>query len=118
MVAPEGWRVERIEAVRSPQDQQPWVIRTGVPGFRLLDCYRRRNAAGHEQSHCVYSDGLASVSVFVEPLQAQRQAGDLVLSAGASQTLTRRADAGWVTVVGEVPGATLKAFAQGLERRR
>lgn len=118
MVTPEGWRVERIEAARSHQDAQAWALRVAVPGFRQVDCYKRRTAAGHDQQHCLYSDGLALVSVFVEPLQAQRQAVETPLSAGASQTLTRRFDAGWLTVVGEVPPQTLKAFAQGLERRR
>ncbi len=118
MVAPEGWRVERVEATRSRQDAQAWVPRAPVPGFRPLDCYKRRATAGHELLHCIFSDGLASVSVFAEPPQAQRLASETMLSAGASQTLTRRLDTGWVTVVGEVPPQTLKAFSQGLERRR
>jgi sigma-E factor negative regulatory protein RseB len=118
MVAPEGWRVERVEATRSQQDAQAWMPRVPVPGFRPVDCYKRRTAAGHEQLHCIFSDGLASVSVFAEPPQAHRVASETLLSAGASQTLTRRLDTGWVTVVGEVPPQTLKAFAQGLERRR
>lgn len=118
MVAPAGWRVERIEAARSSLQAQAWSLRSAVPGFRNLDCYRRRTAAGHEQLHCIFSDGLASVSVFVEPLQANRQASEVQLSAGASQTLTRRIEDGWVTVVGEVPPQTLRAFAQGVERRR
>jgi sigma-E factor negative regulatory protein RseB len=32
--------------------------------------------------------------------------------------LTRRIGEWWLTVVGEVPPATLDAFAQGLERRK
>lgn len=117
MAAPAGWRVERIETARLPPGSAGWTLRAPIPGFRLLDCYKRRPGAGHEQLHCIYSDGLASVSVFVEPPQAHRHATDTLWSAGASQTLTQRIEPDWVTVVGEVPPQTLKAFAQGLERR-
>lgn len=118
MVAPEGWRVEHIDAARLPENSQEWALRSAAPGFRLMDCYKRRTGAGHDQVHCVYSDGLASVSVFVEPPQATRQAGQTQLSAGASQTLTLRTDQGWVSVVGEAPPQTLRTFAQGVERKR
>ena len=37
---------------------------------------------------------------------------------GATQTITRQLDTYWVTVMGEVPMATLKLFANGLERRK
>lgn len=118
MVAPEGWRVERIEAARLPDSAREWELRPAVPGFRLMDCYKRRTGAGHDQVHCVYSDGLASVSVFVEPPQAARQAAEAQSSAGASQTLTRRIEQGWVSVVGEAPPQTLRTFVQGLDRKR
>jgi sigma-E factor negative regulatory protein RseB len=54
----------------------------------------------------------------VEPYDRQRHQQEGVFAAGATQTLTRRVDDWWLTVVGEVPPQTLKAFAQSLERRR
>ena len=38
-------------------------------------------------------------------------------SVGATQTLMRRQGDWWITVVGDVPAATLKMFATALERR-
>ena len=67
----------------------------------------------------IFSDGLASVSLFVEPYDRQRHLQEgVVMTAGATQTLTRRLQDWWLTVVGEVPPQTLKAFAQSLERRK
>jgi sigma-E factor negative regulatory protein RseB len=41
-----------------------------------------------------------------------------VFASGATHTLTRRVQDSWITAVGEVPPATLRAFALSLERRR
>jgi sigma-E factor negative regulatory protein RseB len=37
---------------------------------------------------------------------------------GATRTVTRRVQDWWLTAVGEVPVATLTAFAQALERKK
>jgi sigma-E factor negative regulatory protein RseB len=71
---------------------------------------------------CVFSDGLAAVSVFIEPYDAARREGyheGQAADAGATHLLARHVGAtGWVTVVGEVPAQTLKRFAQGVARQR
>ena len=63
----------------------------------------------------IFSDGLTHVSVFVEPFRAERhRAGGAAF--GATHTLMQRLGPHWVTVVGDVPMATLKQFAAALER--
>jgi sigma-E factor negative regulatory protein RseB len=42
----------------------------------------------------------------------------MLTTMGATQTLMRRQGDWWITVVGDVPTATLKAFANGLERKK
>jgi sigma-E factor negative regulatory protein RseB len=70
----------------------------------------------------VFSDGLAAVSVFLEPYDAARhrdpRQGELdVALGGATHLLAHRVgDAGWVTVVGEVPPRTLRRFVAGVSR--
>jgi sigma-E factor negative regulatory protein RseB len=86
-----------------------------------MSCYKRpAPGPGPAQGgmQWIFSDGLASVSLFLEPYDRQRHQQEGILAAGATQTLTRRLDDWWLTVVGEVPPPTLKAFAQSLERRR
>jgi sigma-E factor negative regulatory protein RseB len=67
----------------------------------------------------MFSDGLATVSLFVEAFDTRRhmRAGESELG-GATRTHTRRLDAWWITAVGEAPALTLSLFVQGLERKK
>lgn len=118
MVAPAGWRIERVESVKMPAGADGWTLKSPVPGFRAMSCYKRHARGAQRPMQCVFSDGLASVSLFIEPFDARRHLSEDLMSAGASQTLSRRIDDTWLTAVGEVPPRTLKLFVQGLERRR
>lgn len=121
MTPPEGWKVEKAEVVKTSAAAEGWTLKTAVPGFRPMTCYRRpagAAAAPEGTMQWIFSDGLASVSLFVESYNAQRHAQEGLFSAGATQTMTRRIQDWWLTAVGEVPPATLKAFALGLERRK
>ena len=67
----------------------------------------------------MFSDGLATVSLFVEAFDAKRHVREGVADlGGATRTQTRRLDGWWITAVGEVPASTLALFAQGLERKK
>ena len=120
-----GYRIEKSELERTTADAEGWTLRDAVPGFRPVSCYRRAldGASNPERTmQWTFSDGMASVSLFVEPYDAQRQSKEVLLATGATNTLTRRlTDKGgdwWLAAVGEVPPQTLRAFAQGLARTR
>ncbi|MDB5869823.1 MAG: sigma regulatory protein MucB/RseB [Polaromonas sp.] len=119
----EGYRVEKPVLVKTTASVEGWALKTPVAGFNPISCYRRPVSAaadavaGEAPLQWIFSDGLASVSIFVEPFDRQRHIRESSLSLGATQTLTRQLDAYWITLVGEVPIATLKLFASGLERR-
>jgi len=118
----EGYRVEKPVLVKTTASAEGWVLKAPVAGFKPMSCYKRpvtaNPASGEEPLQWIFSDGLASVSIFVEPFDRQRHERESSLSMGATQTITRQLDAYWVTVMGEVPMATLKLFANGLERRK
>lgn len=65
-----------------------------------------------------YSDGLALVSVFIEPFDAAVHLREGSASWGATQAWTRRLADWWVTVVGDVPLMALQQFSSGLEHRK
>ena len=115
MAVPEGWRVEKAEPVKTTAAAEGWGLSRPVPGFKPQSCYKRP-AEGVLQ--WIFSDGLASVSLFVEEYDARRHAQEGVFASGATHTFTRRLQDWWITAVGEVPMHTLKAFALSLERRR
>jgi len=126
MASTEGYKVERADPVKTSAQAEGWVLRNPVAGFKPMNCYKRTMPAGAAAPEgtvqWIFSDGLASVSVFAEPFDRQRHLQEAALGLGATQTLTHRlGDKGgdwWLTVVGEAPPQTLKAFAQSIERRK
>lgn len=121
MQPPAGWRVERALAVKTDAASEGWTLKAPVPGFKPMNCYKRPSGTGDAAGgslQWIFSDGLAAVSLFIEPYDRAQHQREGLMASGATQTLTRRMDDWWVTAVGEVPVRTLKAFAQGIERRR
>ncbi|WP_337877588.1 MucB/RseB C-terminal domain-containing protein [Caldimonas sp.] len=128
-----GYRVERPVMTPTFYEDEGWVYRRIVPGFRHISCVKRSANAvdgavaaspaadGGEHGsmlQTIFSDGLAHVSIFVEPYDAGRHSKEVLMSMGATHTLMRRHGAWWVTAVGEVPVATLHEFVRGLERKK
>lgn len=121
MAQTEGYRVEKTNRVKTTAAAEGWWLKSPVPGFKSVSCYRRgvgQPQAAQNAMQWVFSDGLASVSLFIEPLDGQRHKQETVMAMGATQTLTKRVAQWWLTAVGEVPAPTLQAFALALERKR
>lgn len=117
-----GYDVQRPTLKKTTAEAEGWRLKEPVPGFLPMSCRIRElaEAAGGNVApmQWVFSDGLASVSLFVEPFDPQRHGQEKALVNGATHSLTRRLGAYWVTVLGEVPTATLRRFAYALERTR
>lgn len=123
----DGYRIDRSEMVKTTAATEGWAMKNPVAGFKAMSCQKRQlPAAGSGKTEgamqWVFSDGLASVSVFVEAFDPNLHLREGSTALGATQTLTRRlkdkAGDWWLTVIGEVPRSTLTAFALGLERTR
>ncbi|MGZ5780281.1 MAG: MucB/RseB C-terminal domain-containing protein, partial [Burkholderiaceae bacterium] len=67
----------------------------------------------HEVSQMVFSDGLAAISVFVEPSSQSRTEGSL--QQGAMNITGKRQGDFWITIVGEVPSSAIKNVANSIE---
>lgn len=117
MASTDGYRIEKTDVLKTTPAAEGWSMKAAVAGFKPMSCYKRPSTENTMQ--WIFSDGLASVSLFVEPYDRQRHGPEGQFAPiGATQTLTHRIQEWWVTAVGEVPAATLRAFAQSLERRR
>jgi sigma-E factor negative regulatory protein RseB len=87
---------------------------------------KRAETAGMGNSRMVFTDGLAWVSVFIEPGAVpprRNRIGDPrptdgPAQMGASAAFTSLVDGYRVTAVGEVPPATVKAIAESLKPGR
>lgn len=119
-----GFQAVSFNVRKTSAHSEGWALRQPVDGFVPVQCYRRSLAASAQARsvlQCSYSDGLALVSLFVEPWDAARHAGLQLqeVSLGATQLLGRKAgEEAWLTVVGEVPRKTLQRFSQYWERLR
>ncbi len=119
----EGYRVEQPVLVKTTASAEGWLLKAPVPGFKPMSCYKRPasvlgTAGGDEPLQWIFSDGLASVSLFLEPFDRQRHDKESSMSVGATQTMSRQIGAFWLTAMGEVPMGTLKLFANGLEHKK
>jgi sigma-E factor negative regulatory protein RseB len=108
-----GLKLEQVEMSKTTAIAQGWAMSRNVPGFAPMSCFKRP-----ETMQWIFSDGLATVSLFIEPYDRKPRNPEGVWSMGATQTLAKRLDDWWLTAVGEVPAATLKIFAQQLERKK
>lgn len=119
MAPPAGWRVEKAEAIKTSAAAEGWRLKSPVAGFKPISCYKRPPAGVPEGTlQWIFSDGLAAVSLFVEPYDHRQHVHEGQFSSGATHTLTRRVQDWWLTAVGEVPPQTLNAFAHSLERSK
>jgi sigma-E factor negative regulatory protein RseB len=124
----DGYRVVRPVLTPTKLEAEGWTLRQGVAGFRQVSCIKRPLDGVHEAEQAsgaaqqvlqtIFSDGLTYVSVFIEPFDAERHVRETQTIIGATQTLMRRQGEWWITVVGDVPAATLRSFAVGLERKK
>lgn len=121
----DGYRISRPAMTTTRLETEGWSLRQPAPGFKQVSCVKRPmdealapapGGADPQILQAIYSDGLTHVSVFIEPFNAQRHTRPLQATVGAMQTLMQQQGDWWVTVVGEVPSATLRIFAKGLER--
>ncbi len=67
----------------------------------------------HPVIQMIFSDGLSTVSVFIEPVSGNRTEGSL--QQGAITIMGRRQGDYWLTVVGEVPFAAIKQVMDSIE---
>lgn len=117
----EGWSVERSDYRKADLSQHGWLV-PAPSGFRKTREVARR-IGGSEAMQAVFSDGLATVSVFIEPnslvsaTASQMPSGDAMQIHGPTSAFSRRVGDSLVTVVGEVPPSTVRAVAGSVEFR-
>jgi sigma-E factor negative regulatory protein RseB len=121
----DGYRIVRIAPQRTALETEGWRLKSPVAGFKQISCVKRSlgyagdgaRSASADVLQAIFSDGLTHVSVFIEPLRAERhRAGEAGF--GATHTLMQPLGTHWITVMGDVPMGTLKQFAAALERLR
>lgn len=110
--ATRSWRVEEASVRPADLGAEGWRVDADLPGFHkiveVVRVLRERARVGQ----LVYSDGLAAVSVFIEP--ADGQSGSMPRGAaalGGVNIFVREVEGHIVTVVGEAPASSVRRIA-------
>jgi sigma-E factor negative regulatory protein RseB len=112
-----AWRIEDAQA--APARLAGWGLAAELPGFHKVTELKRRLGESRPVGQMVYSDGLAAVSVFIEPLEGRRDPVRTGLaSMGAIHIYTREVADHMITVVGEAPAVSVQRIADAVEFRR
>ncbi|MBI4195939.1 MAG: MucB/RseB C-terminal domain-containing protein [Betaproteobacteria bacterium] len=113
-----NWRVDRSALdTNERQVDTGWIVNNQPPGFRKLTEVRRSIAGrAGAVAQIVFSDGLAAISVFIEPMPKERPVQALTHN-GAVNIYTLSLADHMVTVLGEAPAATVMQIANSLELR-
>jgi len=115
-----GWNVVHPPLEPVDMEAQGWSFGAAVPGFRKIRELRRPMAASDANDppipvdQAVFSDGIAAISIFVEPV-AHNSRKEGSGSDGATHVLVKRSGDYWITLLGEVPQATLQQFASAIK---
>jgi len=114
----EGWRVEQAGVAPADLSRAGWSLGEELPGFRKIIEIRRMLRDAQPVAQMVYSDGLAAVSVFIEPMPGRAEAARIGISSmGAVNIYTREVANHLVTVVGEAPAASVQRIGNTVQYR-
>lgn len=111
------WRVEESGGGSPTTGDSAWVLRTTPAGFKKLTEVRRVFPGNLDALQIVLSDGVAAVSIFIEPASAKGPATLGPSRQGAINIYSRKLDGHLVTVVGEAPAESVRVIATGVERK-
>jgi sigma-E factor negative regulatory protein RseB len=90
-----------------------------VPGGFELSVAMRSSIAGSEYpvEHLVYTDGLATVSIFIEDPNTETEVGEGFFRLGSTNAYSLTLRGRKVTAIGEVPRETVQVIATSVEAR-
>ena len=116
-------RVKRWMSDSQPREETKatdtgWTV-TNAPANFVKVAELRRTLPGREHpvSQLIYSDGLANMSVFVEPNKPTARTSEASSEDGATSFFVRPMGETLVSVLGEVPLATAHQVARSVARR-
>lgn len=113
---PSSWHVEDADVTPADLEAAGWSVSADLPGFKKVVEVRRNLHESRQVDQVVYSDGLAAVSVFIEPIAREGKSQRMGLSSmGAINIYTREVADHLVTVVGEAPAGSVQRIAEAVQ---
>ena len=116
----QNWRVDRSAfAMTQPTPGDTgWTLSKALPGFKkMMEAKRSLGGRTGAVSQIVLSDGLAAISIFIEPMPSTQPAQGLSHQ-GAVNIFKRPHGNHVVTVLGEAPASTIMHVANSVELKQ
>ena len=111
----EGYTRQTLDKFSGERVASGWRATRMPEGFMLTQSMVRGDS-DNASLHLMFSDGLASVSVFVEPDEHSPHRLTGASNMGALNIYGRQSNGTQITVMGEVPKATVAAIAESMEK--
>ncbi len=109
------WRIEAIPAPGILIVETGWLVRELPVGFTKVREGVRALEGNARVPHLLFSDGVATISVFIEPASAGDPLG--LTQRGAMNVYRRHVNENVVTALGQSPPQALKAIADALAKK-
>lgn len=116
-----SWDTSKWHVIEAPRQEidlaaRGWRI-FHPPGFQPVRQVSRPISETREVSQLVLSDGLAAISVFIEPLSSEADGvvETRLMTSGSVNILRTRIGNHWLTALGEVPALALRGIAERTE---
>lgn len=109
------WIEQGSKAEGQPLLENRWRVADLPAGFRLLSHEQRHFSSEDAVEHMVYSDGVASVSIFIADLEEGRSVQEQDVHLGAVHVFKSVHNGKQITVMGEVPQETVKLIGHNLQ---
>lgn len=111
-----GWVLDKSALTLAPEAESRWVVVNRPAGFRKV-MEVKRSIHGKAASQLVFSDGLAAVSIFIEPAVAGARASQELTHHGAINIFSRPQAGHVITALGEAPAPTVIQFGNAVAPR-
>ncbi len=103
---------EGVDGSRLNSDSK-WQLKSLPGGFWLASAFRKKMSASEEfTQQMIFTDGMASVSVFIEQTNSDQLSGES--SMGAVNAFGTRYKDYTITAIGEVPAITVRKMAESV----
>ncbi|HEY7803204.1 MAG TPA: MucB/RseB C-terminal domain-containing protein, partial [Orrella sp.] len=110
-----GWQVVDLQPSQADFQALGWFYRE-PPGYRPVAELERQFRDGRTVKQLILTDGLATISIFIEPYQSDLSHHQMAgaKSSGAVNLFGKRYGGHWVMVAGEAPAATVENLARSI----
>ena len=113
-----GWQRDASGMAEGGSTDSGWVVGAYPAGFqKIMETMRKLPGRPAPVAHIVYSDGLAAISVFIEPLGDGTRPVQGVSHQGAVNIYSRPLEEYMITVLGEAPSATVVQMGRSVSAK-